>query len=201
MKLAGYSILDIGHLKLAGYSILDIGHSNVQCPISNIRLTSRSRVIVVIQIVIESYILFITTFNTYLVLSVDYVFLKRCVLNGIQVCKKIAFISPKCSFIPGLVGIKLQHPKEGNTYVLDIHRHITFLTAHTYAEVRYHTLFETMTYTLRQYLLRHEQFPFRQQIMSCHMYFYLKGVVTSIRALMFFYWLACPTLGKCKFSI
>ena len=27
---------------LAGYSILDIGHSNVQCPISNIRLTSRS---------------------------------------------------------------------------------------------------------------------------------------------------------------
>ena len=29
-------------MKLAGYSILDIGHSNVQCPISNIRLTSRS---------------------------------------------------------------------------------------------------------------------------------------------------------------
>ena len=29
-------------VKLAGYSILDIGHSNVQCPISNIRLTSRS---------------------------------------------------------------------------------------------------------------------------------------------------------------
>ena len=29
-------------VKLAGYSILDIGHSNVQCPISNIRLTSHS---------------------------------------------------------------------------------------------------------------------------------------------------------------
>ena len=29
-------------VNLAGYSILDIGHSNVQCPISNIRLTSRS---------------------------------------------------------------------------------------------------------------------------------------------------------------
>ena len=29
-------------VKLAGCSILDIGHSNVQCPISNIRLTSRS---------------------------------------------------------------------------------------------------------------------------------------------------------------
>ena len=28
--------------KLAGYSILDIGHSNVQCPISNIQLNSRS---------------------------------------------------------------------------------------------------------------------------------------------------------------
>ena len=32
----------IRSVKLAGYSILDIGHSNVQCPISNIRLTSRS---------------------------------------------------------------------------------------------------------------------------------------------------------------
>ena len=30
------------NVKLAGYSILDIGHSNAQCPISNIRLTSRS---------------------------------------------------------------------------------------------------------------------------------------------------------------
>ena len=30
------------NVKLAGYSILDIGHSHVQCPISNIRLTSRS---------------------------------------------------------------------------------------------------------------------------------------------------------------
>ena len=30
------------NVKLAGYSILDIGHSNVQCPIWNIRLTSHS---------------------------------------------------------------------------------------------------------------------------------------------------------------
>ena len=33
---------DIGKVKWAVYSILDIGHSNVQCPISNIQLTSRS---------------------------------------------------------------------------------------------------------------------------------------------------------------
>ena len=30
------------NVRLAGYSILDIGHSNVQCRISNIQLTSRS---------------------------------------------------------------------------------------------------------------------------------------------------------------
>ena len=35
-------IIFIRCVKLAGYSVLDIGHSNVQCPISNIRLTSRS---------------------------------------------------------------------------------------------------------------------------------------------------------------
>ena len=29
------------NVKLAGYSILDIGHLNVQCPISNIQLIAR----------------------------------------------------------------------------------------------------------------------------------------------------------------
>ena len=32
--------VDTRNVKLAGNSILDIGHSNVQCPISNIQLTS-----------------------------------------------------------------------------------------------------------------------------------------------------------------
>ena len=49
------------NVKLAGYSILDIGHSNVQCPILNIRLTSRS---LNIPWIINCYALMLVKFYT-----------------------------------------------------------------------------------------------------------------------------------------